>query len=132
MNELLRTEGFPTRLREVIPKRKVTSLASEIGRSEGALRKWLRGESEPNLTDLRLLSTATGVSIEWLVAGGDVRVSVALILKYLAVVTHQLDCERRHKVIVPWSELSAARKRTLERRVSAALNAWMQTSDARA
>jgi transcriptional regulator with XRE-family HTH domain len=132
VNELLRTEGFPARLREVIPKGKVTSLASEIGRSEGALRKWLRGEAEPNLTDLRLLSAATGVGIEWLVIGGEVRFSVALVLKYLAVVTHHLDCERRHKVIVPWSELSAARKRTLERHVGAALNAWVQTSDARA
>ena len=131
MNDL-RTAEFPTRLRQVVPKGKVTSLASDIGRSEGALRKWLRGESEPNVTDLRLLSAATGVSVEWLVVGGGVQVSVALVLKYLAVVTHRRDCERQNKVIVPWRELSAAKKRSLEQRVIAVVNAWVLTDDARA
>ena len=128
----LKAEGLPTRLRQVMPKGKVTSLANEIGRSEGALRKWLRGESEPNMTDLRHLSVATGVSIEWLVVGGEVQVSMALIVKYLAFVTHQRDLALRNKTIVPWSELSAARKRALEQRVQAALNAWALTNDARA
>ena len=132
MKDLLLTiEGFPTRLRQVIPKGKVNSLAEEIGRSEGALRKWLRGQSEPNVTDLGLLSVATGVSVEWLVLGGEEQISVALVLKYLAVVTHQRDCETRNKTMVPWSELSVARKRRLEQRVRAALNAWVLTDDAR-
>lgn len=109
----------------------MTSLASEIGRSEGALRKWLRGESEPNVTDLRRLSVATGLSVEWFVLGGEVQVTVVLLLRYLAIVTHQCDCERRNK-LVPWSELSAARKRTLEQRVKAAVNAWALTGDVRA
>ena len=33
------------------------------------MRKWLRGESEPNVTDLRLLSQVTQTRIEWLVTG---------------------------------------------------------------
>jgi transcriptional regulator with XRE-family HTH domain len=44
-------------------------IAKAIDRSEGAVRKWLRGESEPNVTDLRSLCEETQTSIEWLVTG---------------------------------------------------------------
>lgn len=33
------------------------------------MRKWLRGESEPNVTDLRALCQMTHTRIEWLVSG---------------------------------------------------------------
>ena len=33
------------------------------------MRKWLRGESEPNVTDLRALCEMTGIRIEWLASG---------------------------------------------------------------
>lgn len=33
------------------------------------MRKWLRGESEPNVTDLRTLCEVTQTRIEWLVTG---------------------------------------------------------------
>ena len=46
-----------------------SGLAKAIARSEGAVRKWLRGESEPNVTDLRTLSEVTQARIEWLVTG---------------------------------------------------------------
>lgn len=46
-----------------------SSLAKAIGRSEGAVRKWLRGESEPNVTDLRAICQATQTRIHWLVTG---------------------------------------------------------------
>ena len=46
-----------------------SGLAKAIARSEGAVRKWLRGESEPNVTDLRTLCQATQTRIEWLVTG---------------------------------------------------------------
>jgi len=46
-----------------------SSLAKAIARSEGAVRKWLRAESEPNVTDLRALSHVTQTRIEWLVTG---------------------------------------------------------------
>ena len=62
--------GFATRLREVIDAYgSASGLAKAIERSEGAVRKWLRGESEPNVTDLRSVCEQTGTSIEWLVAG---------------------------------------------------------------
>ena len=62
--------GFAARLREVIDSYgSASSLAKAIERSEGAVRKWLRGESEPNVTDLRTVCERTGTRIEWLVAG---------------------------------------------------------------
>ncbi len=48
-------------------------LAKEIQRSEGALRKWLRGLSEPNVSDLRSICEVTHTSVEWLVMGRGVR-----------------------------------------------------------
>jgi transcriptional regulator with XRE-family HTH domain len=62
--------GFAARLREVIDAYgSASGLAKAIERSEGAVRKWLRGESEPNVTDLRSMCDQTGTSIEWLVTG---------------------------------------------------------------
>jgi transcriptional regulator with XRE-family HTH domain len=64
------TGGFATRLRQVIDAYgSANSIAKAIERSEGAVRKWLRGESEPNVTDLRTLCERTQTSIEWLVTG---------------------------------------------------------------
>ena len=66
-------DGFPARLRQVIDSYgSTTALARVIDRSEGAVRKWLRGKSEPNVSDLRAICDATGTSAEWLVTGrGD-------------------------------------------------------------
>jgi transcriptional regulator with XRE-family HTH domain len=62
--------GFAARLRQVLRAHgSASALAKVIGRSEGALRKWLRGQSEPNVTDLRALGEATQTRIEWLVSG---------------------------------------------------------------
>jgi transcriptional regulator with XRE-family HTH domain len=62
--------GFAGRLRQVIDAHgSANSIAKLIERSEGAVRKWLRGESEPNVTDLRTLCEQTHTSIEWLVTG---------------------------------------------------------------
>jgi hypothetical protein len=58
------------RLRSVIDAHGGTSaLARVIDRSEGALRKWLRAESEPNVTDLRAICEATATNVAWLVTG---------------------------------------------------------------
>jgi len=58
------------RLRSVIDAHGGTSaLARVIARSEGAVRKWLRAESEPNVTDLRAICAATATDIAWLVSG---------------------------------------------------------------
>ena len=62
--------GFAARLRQVLKGHgSASGLAKAIARSEGAVRKWLRGESEPNVTDLRTLSQVTQTRIEWLVTG---------------------------------------------------------------
>ena len=63
-------DGFPSRLREAIESYGSTSgFARAINRSEGAVRKWLRGQSEPSVTDLRAICETTQSSIEWLVFG---------------------------------------------------------------
>jgi hypothetical protein len=68
------SSGFAARLREVIDAYgSASALAKAIDRSEGAVRKWLRGESEPNVTDLRCVCEQTATSIEWLVTGNGAR-----------------------------------------------------------
>jgi transcriptional regulator with XRE-family HTH domain len=63
-------DEFPVRLRQAISIfGSVTALAKAIDRSDGAVRKWLRGASEPSVSDLRAIATATGVSIQWLITG---------------------------------------------------------------
>jgi transcriptional regulator with XRE-family HTH domain len=62
--------GFAARLRQVLKGHgSASALAQAIARSEGAVRKWLRGESEPNVTDLRTISDVTHTRIDWLVTG---------------------------------------------------------------
>jgi transcriptional regulator with XRE-family HTH domain len=62
--------GFAARLRQVLRAHgSASALAKAIGRSEGAVRKWLRGESEPNVTDLRAICEMTQTRIEWLASG---------------------------------------------------------------
>ena len=64
------THGFAARLRQVLDSYGSTSsLARCIDRSEGAVRKWLRGQSEPNVSDLRAICEITATSVEWLVMG---------------------------------------------------------------
>src|ERR1700759_4918429 len=71
------TGGFALRLRQVIDAYgSANSIAKAIERSEGAVRKWLRGESEPNVTDLRAICEQTHTSIEWLVTGRGRREAV--------------------------------------------------------
>jgi transcriptional regulator with XRE-family HTH domain len=70
--------GFAERLRQVLKAHgSAIGLARDIARSEGAVRKWLRGESEPNVTDLRALCAITQTRIEWLVTGEGPRQSAA-------------------------------------------------------
>jgi transcriptional regulator with XRE-family HTH domain len=66
-------DGFPTRLRHAISLfGGATAISKVIGRSEGAVRKWLRGDSEPGVSDLRAICRACGANAQWLVTGeGD-------------------------------------------------------------
>jgi transcriptional regulator with XRE-family HTH domain len=78
--EKQRDGGFAARLREVVDAYGSTAeLARQIERSEGAVRKWLRGESEPDVTDLRALCQETQTRIEWLATGaGDRQAGLAV------------------------------------------------------
>lgn len=63
------SSGFAARLRQVIDAAgSANSVARAIERSEGAVRKWLRVDSEPNVTDLRTLCEHTQTNLEWLVS----------------------------------------------------------------
>jgi len=76
------SSGFAARLREVIDAYgSASGLAKAIDRSEGAVRKWLRGESEPNVTDLRCVCEQTATSIEWLVTGNGLREAQSLTVR---------------------------------------------------
>lgn len=62
------------RLREVIDLIGSNLTASKaIARSEGAVRKWLRGESEPSASDIRRLCETSGYSVEWVLFGTDLQ-----------------------------------------------------------
>jgi transcriptional regulator with XRE-family HTH domain len=66
----LHRAAFAARLRSTVKAfGGVSALARAIGRSEGAVRKWLRGSSEPGVTDIFAISQACQVSAEWLVTG---------------------------------------------------------------
>jgi transcriptional regulator with XRE-family HTH domain len=65
-----KSDGFPGRLREALESYgPASAVAKAIGRSDGAVRKWLRGESEPTVSDLRAICEITLVNVEWLVTG---------------------------------------------------------------
>ena len=65
-----RSAGFAARLRERLERfGNAAALALAIQRSESAVRKWLRGQSEPNVTDLRAICEVTQTRLEWLVTG---------------------------------------------------------------
>lgn len=65
-----RIDGLPDRLRLTIASYgSVTATATAMNRSEGALRKWIRGTSEPNASDLRSICELTGTHVNWLLYG---------------------------------------------------------------
>ena len=65
-----RIDGLPERLRLTIASYgSITATATAIERSEGALRKWIRGTSEPSASDLRSICELTGTRIEWIIFG---------------------------------------------------------------
>jgi hypothetical protein len=64
--------GFAVRLRTITDAHGgASALARAITRSEGAVRKWLRAESEPSVTDVRAICAATATSAAWLIDGAD-------------------------------------------------------------
>ena len=75
-----RIEGLPERLRLTIESYgAVSAAATAIKRSEGALRKWIRGTSEPSASDLRSICELTGTQINWLIFGNNQPVAVTCV-----------------------------------------------------
>jgi len=67
-----RIEGLTERLKLTVASYGTVSVTAKANkRSEGALRKWIRGASEPNASDLRAICELTGTRIDWLIFGGN-------------------------------------------------------------
>lgn len=64
-------ERFCHRLEKAVGEATLTipALAREVGVSDGAIRKWLKGESEPDVRFVLPLAAALGVRPEWLAFG---------------------------------------------------------------
>jgi transcriptional regulator with XRE-family HTH domain len=62
-------DGFPDRLKEVMGDESQRSFAQRIGVTEGTLRAWLSGKSEPGMQHLISLSEAGDTTIDWLAKG---------------------------------------------------------------
>jgi transcriptional regulator with XRE-family HTH domain len=63
-------QGFAQRLKRVIRAQgSVSTLAATIGRSEGAVRNWLSGRTEPAVSDLLAICRTTNIRVEWLLTG---------------------------------------------------------------
>lgn len=60
---------FTERLSSLIGKDSIRGFARKCFISEGALRSYLSGNSEPGMTALISIAKATGVNIEWLATG---------------------------------------------------------------
>lgn len=81
-------DGFAARLRQVVQAYgSTTAMARDLNRSEGAIRKWLRGRSEPNVTDLRRICEISGTNVEWLVVGRGARLGPTQVRNTVAAPT---------------------------------------------
>ncbi|WP_228720420.1 XRE family transcriptional regulator [Zophobihabitans entericus] len=65
------TNTFAQRLRFVIGKQSMTTFAEMCQLSESAIRKYVRGDSEPTLQNLLIIAKVGNVSVSWLATGED-------------------------------------------------------------
>ncbi|EEO3128334.1 helix-turn-helix transcriptional regulator [Salmonella enterica] len=72
---IARTEivRFGERLREAMKGMSNVELAKRSGLSEGAIRKYIKGESYPSIDNAALVAESCGVSLIWLLCGIEVR-----------------------------------------------------------
>ena len=61
--------SFPERLREIIGGQSVRSFAAECHLSDGVVRQYLAGKSEPGLESLLAIAATANVSVDWLATG---------------------------------------------------------------
>ncbi|HGB5306331.1 TPA: helix-turn-helix domain-containing protein [Salmonella enterica subsp. enterica serovar Poona] len=64
---------FGERLRAAMNGMSNVELAKKSGLSEGAIRKYIKGESYPSIDNAALVADACGVSLIWLLCGEEVR-----------------------------------------------------------
>jgi transcriptional regulator with XRE-family HTH domain len=111
---------FSARLERVIKAYgSVTAMAVRIGRSEGTLRKWLSGKSEPTASDLRAICEVAGFSIEWLVSG---RGSIFAAIDLVDFIAYTMSGE----AIVRWREFSQDRREELREKATDVLRGWIE------
>ncbi len=123
---LKRIAGFPGRLCEAMDSYgSVSANAVAIKRTEGALRKWRLGKSEPTASDLRAVSHITGAGLEWLVFGGIPRPASAELMMYIAELHHRRNCERAGIEYLTWRDLTPVEKRKLMQDVRQKVQAWV-------
>jgi transcriptional regulator with XRE-family HTH domain len=65
----LNSDQFPDRLMEVMGSESQRSFAKNIDVSEGTLRAWLSGKSEPGMQNLISIAKYKNASIDWLALG---------------------------------------------------------------
>jgi len=65
----VQTDAFSERIKAVIGEESVRNFAQRAGISEGGLRRYLSGNSEPGLSALKGIAKAGDVNIEWLATG---------------------------------------------------------------
>ncbi|MCO6524746.1 MAG: helix-turn-helix transcriptional regulator, partial [Candidatus Schmidhempelia sp.] len=63
------TTTFAQRLKSVIGRCSMTSFAQQCNLSESAIRKYIRGDSEPTLQNLLVICEVGKVSLSWLATG---------------------------------------------------------------
>lgn len=62
-------DGFPGRLKEAIGANSMRAFGIKCGLSEGALRKYLAGKSEPGMAALVAIAQEAKVRLDWLITG---------------------------------------------------------------
>ena len=65
--------GFASRLAEVIGEAPKSAFARKAGLTESSVRQYLSGKTLPNSEALVAISVAAGVSVDWLLFGGQRR-----------------------------------------------------------
>lgn len=68
LNALAKTT-FAERLKSVIGECSMTAFANRCNLSESAIRKYIRGDSEPTLPNLLVIAKVGNVSLSWLATG---------------------------------------------------------------
>ena len=85
---------FLQRLREAFNGLSIDTIGRKIGVQKQAIYRWGRGETQPDLDRLLLISELTGFSIHWLITGeGSKKVESAEYLEGLKNRLEELEIE---------------------------------------